>query len=52
LAEFAIRTMNVFGRVFDDTAYAVCSIQFSRKTEAETETETEPIRVHIRPGKR
>jgi hypothetical protein len=40
--------MNVFEeRVFDDTAYAVCSIQFSRKTEAETETETEPIRVHV-----
>jgi hypothetical protein len=42
----------VRGAVFDDTAYAVCSIQFSRKTEAETETETEPIRVRIRPGKR
>jgi hypothetical protein len=37
----------VRGAVFDDTAYAVCSIQFSRKTEAETETETEPIRVHV-----
>jgi hypothetical protein len=49
LAEFAIRTMNVFEeRVFDDTA--VCSIQFSRKTEAETETETEPIRVHVYPS--
>jgi hypothetical protein len=47
LAEFAIRTMNVFEERVDDTAYAVCSIQFSRKTEAETETETEPIRVHV-----
>jgi hypothetical protein len=51
LAEFAIRTMNVFEeRVFDDTAYAVCSIQFSRKTEGDRDRDRADI--HVYPSRK
>jgi hypothetical protein len=49
LEKYAIRTINIFEeRVFDDTAYAVCSIQFSQKTEPKNE----PIKIHIYPSRK
>lgn len=49
LEKYSIRTINIFEeRVFDDTTYAVCSIQFSQKTKPENE----PIKIHIYPSQK
>ena len=49
LEKYTINIINIFEeQVFDDTSYAVCSIQFTRKIEAKEEE----INVYIYPSKK